>query len=67
MTARSATPNNQPDTKRNLENQNCAAVSEKGVTPWRFITREEAGLACARSGKRLPTAAGVVPSCGWYS
>ena len=32
----------------------CAAVSQEGVEPWRFVTLAQAQQLCARSGKRLP-------------
>ena len=35
----------------------CKPVSTAGVMPWRFITRAQAMTACAKAGKRLPTAA----------
>lgn len=50
-----ATPQNEFQTKDNIEDQDCGAVSRPEVTPWRHITREQAQLACARSGKRLPS------------
>jgi hypothetical protein len=43
------------ETQRNLAAVNCTAESKKEVTPWRFITRDQAMQMCARSGKRLPT------------
>lgn len=36
---------------------NCKPMSTGEVMPWRFITRAEAMTACAKVGKRLPTAA----------
>ncbi|MCA9366203.1 SUMF1/EgtB/PvdO family nonheme iron enzyme [Candidatus Kaiserbacteria bacterium] len=41
----------------NVADASCKAVAHAGVLPWRNLTREEAVLVCARSGKRLPTAA----------
>lgn len=48
-------PANEFDTERNMESQACKAVSEAEVEPWRFITREQAQVACVRAGKRLPS------------
>jgi hypothetical protein len=50
-------PLNELETKANLESEVCRASSNKGVEPWRFITREQASLACLKAGKRLPTSA----------
>lgn len=50
-----ATPNNELETNTNLADTTCGAASVAGVTPWRYVAREEAQLACVRSGKRLPT------------
>lgn len=47
---------NQLESAENLSNTTCAAVSESKAQPWRNITREQAMTACARAGKRLPTA-----------
>jgi formylglycine-generating enzyme required for sulfatase activity len=47
-------PQNEIETRENIEQQNCKAVSKKGSDPWRYITREEANAACMRAGKRLP-------------
>lgn len=52
-----ADPGNALESKQNVDASACSAVSEPGVVPWRFVTREQAQLACARAGKRLPTAA----------
>lgn len=48
-------PVNQEDTRLNLNSAECAAVSVKGVQPWRYIARHQAEQVCARVGKRLPT------------
>lgn len=48
-------PENKRDTDDNLSVQSCEPVSEKGRVPWRNISRQQAELACARAGKRLPT------------
>lgn len=55
-----ATPATARDTEQNLTNATCKAAST-GATPWRYIGREQAMLACAQAGKRLPTAE------EWYS
>lgn len=47
-------PNNELETKANIDATECASVSEAGRNPWRFITREQAFTACMRAGKRLP-------------
>jgi formylglycine-generating enzyme required for sulfatase activity len=49
-------PSNQFDTISNIDQPECKAVSAEDLEPWRNITREQALLACARSGKRLPDA-----------
>jgi hypothetical protein len=54
-------PADERETKTNVDSQNCSAVSRNDVEPWRFITREQASLACMRAGKRLPE------SNEWYS
>ena len=58
-------PNNDPSemlsTKQNIESRDCHIRSEKGTTPWRFITRDQAMQMCARDGNRLPT------SEEWYA
>lgn len=48
-------PVSQSDTRNNLEFSNCKAVSEPGKTPWRYISQNQAAVACAKAGKRLPT------------
>jgi formylglycine-generating enzyme required for sulfatase activity len=48
-------------TKGNLALPTCIASGDGAGQPWRFIAREEAAVMCARSGKRLPTAA------EWYA
>jgi hypothetical protein len=47
-------PQNELQTKENIESTNCEAASEEDVDAWRFITREQAVIACSRAGKRLP-------------
>ena len=49
-------PSSHVETVANLEQSTCQAVSVMGVSPWRFVTRDEAATACVRRGKRLPTA-----------
>jgi len=46
----------QADTRSNLDYSDCFPVSEKGAEPWRFISQTQAISACAKAGKRLPTA-----------
>ncbi len=40
----------------NLEQPDCVPVSRAAAEPWRFVSREEARLLCAKAGKRLPDA-----------
>ena len=47
-------PSHEMDTARNIADQSCEAVSGVNHVPWRFVTRDQAVLLCARSGKRLP-------------
>jgi formylglycine-generating enzyme required for sulfatase activity len=42
-------------TLKNVESKECLSESKKDSLPWRFITRDQAMLMCARSGKRLPS------------
>lgn len=49
-------PQSGKETNDNLALASCVAVSEKNEMPWRSITRQQAELACARAGKRLPNA-----------
>jgi hypothetical protein len=51
-----ADPANQFDTELNLARKECLPVAEEYNVPWRYITREQAAIACVRAGKRLPTA-----------
>lgn len=48
-------PANQDETRINLEDGDCAPVSEAGLVPWRYISQNQAAVACAKAGKRLPT------------
>lgn len=47
-------PQNELQTKENIESSECGAVSVDDVDPWRFVTREQAQTACMKAGKRLP-------------
>lgn len=47
---------NQMDSANALKNSDCKAESKIDTTPWSFVTREQASLACVRAGKRLPNA-----------
>ena len=53
-------PENALDTKINLDGKTCVPESSSGKKPWRFITRDQAVLACAKVGKRLPN------NAEWY-
>lgn len=48
-------PQSELESKANLDKNSCAPVSSAGQNPWRFISQNQASLACARAGKRLPT------------
>lgn len=48
-------PNNQDETRMDLEAPSCKAVSVSGALPWRNISQPQAARACAASGKRLPS------------
>lgn len=48
-------PNNQSETRANLEDTSCTGVSKEGGSPWVNIARHQAELACSNAGKRLPT------------
>ena len=49
-------PANQTDTLENINNPECSSDSIENAMPWRYITRDQAEIACARAGKRLPSA-----------
>jgi len=52
-------PNRDPTHRRETEENiaaGCASVSQEDRTPWRYVTREQAAIACALSEKRLPSA-----------
>lgn len=48
-------PQNQKETRENLNDPNCKPISVAGALPWRFISQDQAQIACAKAGKRLPT------------
>lgn len=52
-----AEPASKSQSSDNLAISSCKPVSEVKKTPWRNLSRDQAELACARAGKRLPTAA----------
>jgi len=49
-------PQGPRDTETNVATEGCKPVSQAGVVPWRFVSRDAAVRLCARVGKRLPTA-----------
>ena len=49
------TPQNQNETRLNLEDSSCVAESNPNKKPWTNIARHQAELACAQAGKRLPS------------
>jgi formylglycine-generating enzyme required for sulfatase activity len=48
-------PNGKQQSDDNLTLSSCEPVSVAGARPWRNVSRQQAELACARAGKRLPT------------
>lgn len=48
-------PDNNNDTRINLDVSDCVPESKPNVVPWRNISQDQAVLACAKAGKRLPT------------
>lgn len=48
-------PGNQSETFKNIENPDCRPVSDPYKQPWRNISQNQAAVACAKAGKRLPT------------
>ena len=48
-------PGNQGASLANLDDSGCQAVTVKDALPWRNLSRDQAAIACARAGKRLPT------------
>ncbi len=53
-------PQSKKETDDNLAFQKCKPVSERDSMPWRYISRQQAELACAKAEKRLPV------SKEWY-
>lgn len=47
-------PQNELQTKENMDATQCKAQSEESSDAWRYVTREQALTACMRAGKRLP-------------
>ncbi len=52
---RNQNPENQNQTKENLDQGSCQPISAVGVLPWRNISQNQAAIACAKAGKRLPS------------
>jgi formylglycine-generating enzyme required for sulfatase activity len=50
-----ADPQSEIQSRDNLDTNSCIPISAPGTAPWRFISQNQASLACARAGKRLPT------------
>lgn len=48
-------PNNQSETRTDLDTRSCRAVSVADSFPWRNISQPQAARACAAAGKRLPS------------
>ena len=48
-------PQNQIETRGNLDLQACVPASRANAFPWRNISQDQAARACAKAGKRLPT------------
>jgi formylglycine-generating enzyme required for sulfatase activity len=48
-------PSSDQDSQKNINDQNCQAVSAAGEIPWRNLTQIQAVNLCAKAGKRLPT------------
>lgn len=49
-------PENPRESLLNLREAGCVPVSRAGVVPWRYLSQMHAVEACAKAGKRLPTA-----------
>jgi formylglycine-generating enzyme required for sulfatase activity len=47
-------PANQSETKANIDKTDCRPISAPGKNPWRNISQNQAAIACAKAGKRLP-------------
>ncbi len=48
-------PESQLESKRNIDSVDCKPISEKEKKPWRYISQNQAQIACSKVGKRLPT------------
>jgi hypothetical protein len=48
-------PSGQTETRDNLSYPVCKPESKPGALPWRYISQDQAALACAKAGKRLPS------------
>lgn len=48
-------PSGQNETRINLDSNKCQPVSKPNRIPWRYVSQDQAVLACAKAGKRLPT------------
>lgn len=48
-------PANQKDSRLNLDYSDCRPESRSDARPWRFISQNQAAMACAKAEKRLPT------------
>jgi len=46
-------PDKQDKTRVNLDAVQCKPISVKDAIPWRFISQNQASLACSKAGKRL--------------
>ncbi len=46
-------PSTQRESRFNIDNARCQPVSEEGRKPWRYISQNQAQMACAKVGKRL--------------
>lgn len=54
-------PGSSQETQSNINDRACMAESLPDAQPWTYVTRSQAQVLCARSGKRLPTGA------EWYT
>jgi formylglycine-generating enzyme required for sulfatase activity len=48
-------PGNQNESRININKNDCHPVSAPSTLPWRNISQTQAGIACTKAGKRLPT------------
>ena len=53
-------PRSQEETMANLDFEGCMPASQKDALPWTNISQNQAEIACAKAGKRLPS------SREWY-